>query len=145
VLRNLDGDGQIFLPPCDRGDLVANTGGKMLVNSLSTISMLLHYSQKGLGRNKSASRASNALRLSGESPGASADGKGSAARFARAQMMPHDPRSDEQDEAPSLSDEAQKQIGRKLRLLYEQLEAEPIPDKFVDLLRALAEKESKPR
>ena len=41
--------------------------------------------------------------------------------------------------------EAQKQIGRKLRLLYEQLEAEPIPDKFVDLLRALAEKESKPR
>jgi len=71
--------------------------------------------------------------------------EGSVARFARAHMMPHNPQKDEQDEAPTLSDEAQKQIGRKLRLLYEQLEAEPIPDKFVDLLRALAEKESKPR
>jgi hypothetical protein len=63
--------------------------------------------------------------------------------------MNHDPHSDprpllENAEAPSLSDEAQRQIGRKLRLLYEQLEAEPIPDKFVDLLRALADKESKP-
>jgi len=38
----------------------------------------------------------------------------------------------------------QRQIGRKLRLLYEQLEAEPIPDRFVELLRALADKESKP-
>ena len=81
----------------------------------------------------------------GDLPGDFADGKGSAARFARAQMMPHNPQSDEQEKAPTLSDEAQKQIGRKLRLLYEQLEAEPIPDKFVDLLRALAEKESKPR
>lgn len=74
-----------------------------------------------------------------------ADIEGSATRFARPQMMPHNPQPDEQEEAPTLSDEAQKQIGRKLRLLYEQLEAEPIPDKFVDLLRALAEKESKPR
>jgi hypothetical protein len=81
----------------------------------------------------------------GDLPGNFADGKGSAARFARAQMMPHNPPPDEQEKAPTLSDEAQKQIGRKLRLLYEQLEAEPIPDKFVDLLRALAEKESKPR
>jgi hypothetical protein len=59
--------------------------------------------------------------------------------------MPQNSHTKEQEDAPSLSDEAQKQIGRKLRLLYEQLEAEPIPDKFVDLLRALAEKESKPR
>ncbi|MFI5014552.1 MAG: NepR family anti-sigma factor [Hyphomicrobiales bacterium] len=64
--------------------------------------------------------------------------------------MINDPHSDprpmtEQTEAPALSDEAQRQIGRKLRLLYEELEAEPIPDKFVELLRALAEKESKPR
>jgi hypothetical protein len=51
---------------------------------------------------------------------------------------------DTETEAPSLSEEAQRQIGQKLRLLYEQLEAEPIPDKFVDLLRVLAEKESKP-
>ena len=51
---------------------------------------------------------------------------------------------DTKSETPSLSEEAQRQIGQKLRLLYEQLEAEPIPDKFVDLLRALAEKESKP-
>ena len=81
----------------------------------------------------------------GDLPGNFADGNGSAARFARAQMMPHNPQPDEQEKAPTLSDEAQKQIGHKLRLLYEQLEAEPIPDKFVDLLRALAEKESKPR
>jgi hypothetical protein len=65
--------------------------------------------------------------------------------------MNHDPHSDPRPQlqetesaAPSLSGEAQRQIGQKLRLLYEQLEAEPIPDKFVDLLRALAEKESKP-
>jgi hypothetical protein len=63
--------------------------------------------------------------------------------------MTHDPQSDprptlEPVETPSLSEEAQQQIGRKLRLLYEQLEAEPIPDRFVDLLRALAEKKSKP-
>jgi hypothetical protein len=72
-------------------------------------------------------------------------GKGSAESFAKAKTMSHNPHTDEQEQAPSLSDEAQKQIGRKLRLLYEQLEAEPIPDKFVDLLRELAEKESKPR
>jgi hypothetical protein len=64
--------------------------------------------------------------------------------------MTHDPHSDprrmlEEVQAPTLSDEAQRQIGRKLRLLYEELEAEPIPDRFVDLLRALAEKEAKPR
>ncbi|SDR57858.1 hypothetical protein SAMN05519103_05906 [Rhizobiales bacterium GAS113] len=50
----------------------------------------------------------------------------------------------DQAEVPALSEEVQQQIGRKLRLLYEQLEAEPIPDSFVELLRALAEKESKP-
>jgi len=64
--------------------------------------------------------------------------------------MTHDPRSglkplQGEAEPPTLSDEAQRQIGRKLRLLYEELEAEPIPDRFVDLLRALAEKEAKPR
>ncbi|SEF11653.1 hypothetical protein SAMN05444161_8612 [Rhizobiales bacterium GAS191] len=63
--------------------------------------------------------------------------------------MTHDPHSDpqptlDQAEVPALSEEAQQQIGRKLCLLYEQLEAEPIPDRFVELLRALAEKESKP-
>jgi hypothetical protein len=63
--------------------------------------------------------------------------------------MIHDPHSDprpmfEQVDSPALSEEVQQQIGRKLRLLYEQLEAEPIPDRFVELLRALAEKESKP-
>jgi hypothetical protein len=63
--------------------------------------------------------------------------------------MSHDPYSKEtpvlkEPEAPTLSEEARRQIGQKLRLLYEQLEAEPIPDRFVDLLRALAEKESKP-
>jgi hypothetical protein len=63
--------------------------------------------------------------------------------------MTHDPHSDpqpmlDQAEVPALSEEVQQQIGRKLRLLYEQLEAEPIPDRFVELLRALAEKESKP-
>jgi hypothetical protein len=65
--------------------------------------------------------------------------------------MTHDPNSDRrplvqeaETETPSLSEETQRQIGQKLRLLYEQLEAEPVPDKFVDLLRTLAEKESKP-
>ena len=63
--------------------------------------------------------------------------------------MTHDPQLDpppslEDTLAPALSDEAQREIGRKLRLLYEQLEAEPIPDRFVELLRALADKESKP-
>ena len=64
--------------------------------------------------------------------------------------MNHDPHSDprpmiETAEQPTLNVEAQRQIGKKLRLLYEELEAEPIPDKFVELLRALAEKEAKPR
>ena len=64
--------------------------------------------------------------------------------------MSNDPRSYQRPEArrpdvPSLTDEARRHIGDKLRALYEELEAEPIPDKFVDLLRALAEKESKPR
>jgi Anti-sigma factor NepR len=63
--------------------------------------------------------------------------------------MNHDPHSElqptpDEAETPSLGEEAQRQIGQKLRLLYEQLEAEPIPDKFVDLLRALADKEAKP-
>lgn len=49
-----------------------------------------------------------------------------------------------QTETPTLSPQAQQQIGRKLRLLYEELEAEPIPDRFVELLRALADKEAKP-
>ncbi|SEC51826.1 hypothetical protein SAMN05519104_1532 [Rhizobiales bacterium GAS188] len=67
----------------------------------------------------------------------------------RVLTMTHDPHSDpqptlDQAEVPALSEEVQQQIGRKLRLLYEQLEAEPIPDRFVELLRALAEKESKP-
>jgi hypothetical protein len=75
----------------------------------------------------------------------------SAARvLPRVTTMTHDPPSDprptlEQNETPTLNDEAQRQIGRKLRVLYEELEAEPIPDRFVDLLRALAEKEAKPR
>ena len=107
--------------------------------------MVRDYPRKGLERNKSAPRASNSGRFTGNFSGGFADGKSSATRFARAQMMPHNPQTDQKEKAPSLSDEAQKQIGRKLRLLYEQLEAEPIPDKFVDLLRALAEKESKPR
>ena len=117
----------------------------MLVNSLSTKSMLRDHPQNGPERNQSELRASISGYFAGDCPGGFADGKGSAARFARTHMMPHNPHLDEQEEAPALSDEAQKQIGRKLRLLYEQLEAEPIPDKFVDLLRALAEKESKPR
>lgn len=119
----------------------------MLVNSLSTISMLHDYVRKGVERNKSAFRASNSVSFTGDSRWRLCReiDKGPVTRFARANMMPHDPHSDEQEKAPSLSNEAQKQIGRKLRLLYEQLEAEPIPDKFVDLLRALAEKESKPR
>ena len=110
--------------------------------------MLLHYSQKVHGtEQKRISRVKCVLRFIG----------GFTRRLCRWQGFrcqvcqgPDDASSDrpildEQDEAPSLSDEAQKQIGRKLRLLYEQLEAEPIPDKFVDLLRALAEKELKPR
>ena len=84
-----------------REDLVANSGGKMLVNSLSTKSMIRDYPQKGLERNKSALRASNVGTFCGDSPGGFADGKGSAARFARAQMMPHNPQPDEQEEAPS--------------------------------------------
>jgi hypothetical protein len=64
--------------------------------------------------------------------------------------MSNDPRPDQRPPArrpdvPSLTDEARRHIGDKLRRLYEELEAEPIPDKFVDLLRALAEKESKAR
>lgn len=117
----------------------------MLVNSLSTKSMLRDHPQNGPERNQSELRASISGYFAGGLSRRLADGKGSAARFARTHMMPHNPHLDEQEEAPALSDEAQKQIGRKLRLLYEQLEAEPIPDKFVDLLRALAEKESKPR
>jgi Anti-sigma factor NepR len=107
--------------------------------------MIRNYPQKDLERNKSAARASTSGCSAGDFAGGFADGKSSVDRFARAQMMPHNPQTDQKEKAPSLSDEAQKQIGRKLRLLYEQLEAEPIPDKFVDLLRALAEKESKPR
>jgi Anti-sigma factor NepR len=59
--------------------------------------------------------------------------------------QPDQPAMAKEPDTPSLSDEAQRHIGDKLRRLYQELEAEPIPDKFVDLLRALAEKESQPR
>jgi hypothetical protein len=36
-----------------------------------------------------------------------------------------------------LDDEAQKHIGRMLKATYEQIAHEPVPDKFLDLLKQL--------
>ena len=41
----------------------------------------------------------------------------------------------------SLTTEAQGQIGRQLRRAYEELLAEPLPEKFSKLLQELAKKE----
>jgi hypothetical protein len=43
--------------------------------------------------------------------------------------------------SPSLSENIQEQIGAKLKALFDESVNQPVPDRFVELLQALAEKE----
>ncbi len=43
---------------------------------------------------------------------------------------------------PTLSPEIQSKIGDQLRTMYEDLKAEPIPDRFVELLKQLDKPQS---
>ncbi|HEX7074457.1 MAG TPA: NepR family anti-sigma factor [Hyphomicrobiaceae bacterium] len=42
---------------------------------------------------------------------------------------------------PSLNDNIQEQIGAKLKALFDESVNQAVPDRFVELLQALAEKE----
>ena len=42
---------------------------------------------------------------------------------------------------PAINENIQEQIGAKLKALFDESATAPVPDKFVDLLQALAEKE----
>ena len=42
---------------------------------------------------------------------------------------------------PALSEGIQEQIGAKLKALFDQVAEQPVPDRFVELLQALATKE----
>lgn len=48
---------------------------------------------------------------------------------------------DEQLSGPVLSDNIQEQIGAKLKALFDESVNQTVPDRFVELLQALAEKE----
>ena len=43
--------------------------------------------------------------------------------------------------APAINEVVQEQIGAKLKALFDESAAQPVPDRFVELLQALAEKE----
>ncbi|MGE8941668.1 NepR family anti-sigma factor [Leptospira interrogans] len=43
--------------------------------------------------------------------------------------------------APAINEIVQEQIGAKLKALFDESAAQPVPDRFVELLQALAEKE----
>ncbi len=60
-------------------------------------------------------------------------------------MTPKQSRSDAgnlEDEL-QIDDQIQRRIGTKLRTYYDELLSEPIPDKFIELLVKLDEKERK--
>lgn len=54
-----------------------------------------------------------------------------------------DPRAQEDEGVigPSLNDNIQEQIGAKLKALFDESVNQAVPDRFVELLQALAEKE----
>lgn len=43
--------------------------------------------------------------------------------------------------APAINEVVQEQIGAKLKALFDESAAQPVPDRFVELLQALAQKE----
>lgn len=48
---------------------------------------------------------------------------------------------DEQVSGPALNENIQEQIGAKLKALFDESVNQAVPDRFVELLQALAEKE----
>ncbi len=54
-----------------------------------------------------------------------------------------DPRAEEDERVigPTLNDNIQEQIGAKLKALFDESVHQAVPDRFVELLQALAEKE----
>lgn len=52
-----------------------------------------------------------------------------------------DPPDEDPALSPGLSENIQEQIGAKLKALFDQAVEQPVPDKFVELLQALANKE----
>jgi len=46
---------------------------------------------------------------------------------------------------PALDAESQAQIGRMLKAMYDEVAQEQVPDKFLDLLRQLEDKETPKR
>jgi Anti-sigma factor NepR len=47
----------------------------------------------------------------------------------------------EDPSGPALNDNIQEQIGAKLKALFDQVVEQPVPDRFVELLQALEDKE----
>ena len=45
---------------------------------------------------------------------------------------------------PAINDYVQEQIGSKLKALFDEPAKQPVPDRFVELLQALAKKEDGP-
>lgn len=66
----------------------------------------------------------------------------------RESAMPHEQKSERSTSANSREDavilppEAQGQIGKQLRKVYGEVLAEPMPDKFAELLARLSQSES---
>ncbi|MCL4764898.1 MAG: hypothetical protein KJZ80_01515 [Hyphomicrobiaceae bacterium] len=51
------------------------------------------------------------------------------------------PREEERVAGPALNDNIQEQIGAKLKALFDESVNQAVPDRFVELLQALAETE----
>lgn len=51
------------------------------------------------------------------------------------------PREEEKVVGPTLNENIQEQIGAKLKALFDESVNQAVPDRFVELLQALAEKE----
>lgn len=51
------------------------------------------------------------------------------------------PREKDIKTSPALSENVQEQIGAKLKALFDETANQAVPDRFVELLEALAEKE----
>lgn len=47
----------------------------------------------------------------------------------------------EEPAGPAINENIQEQIGAKLKALFDESAKQPVPDRFVELLQALAEKE----
>jgi Anti-sigma factor NepR len=60
-----------------------------------------------------------------------------------ADLFPESPLSDQLDSEPTLDRLVQERIGDNLRAMYDDLMQQPVPDRFVELLRRLEKRGNK--